>query len=307
MPIQWSNGLTIYLITNLHLYLCLGTCGSLPGRAYSNEKGINNHEEGHAKRGLLIPVELPRFLGVAQNDIYNAMIAPLTPYAIKGAIWYQGESNREMSDYFEKLQALSVGWSKVFQVKDIPLHLVQIAPFDYERKRRSSEPDFLSSLLAENIWKAQYLGAREIAGMSVVPIHDTDIPLKNIHPPHKLPVGNRLALRALKQQYGKSVAASGPSFSGAERVGAKVIVSFSGIDQGLSTKDGEAPTWFEVSEDGKTYVRAEAVINGDKVEVSVLDVSNPKFVRMGWYETAIPTLQDKNGWPVFAFPAQPVQ
>ena len=260
-----------------------------------------------AKQGRLIPVELRGILGVADNDIYNAMIAPLTPYAIKGAIWYQGESNRKSTDYFEKLQALSAGWSQAFYVKDIPLHLVQIAPYDYEKKRGTNEPGPLSSMLADNIWQAQYRGAGEIPGVSVVPIHDTNIPVTNIHPPHKLPVGNRLAARALKEQYGKKIVAAGPSFAGAKRNGSKVVVSFDGIDQGLSTKDGKAPTWFELSADGNTFVKAEAVMNGKTVEVSAADVTAPKFVRMGWYDTAIPTLQDKNGWPVLAFPAQPVK
>ncbi len=260
-----------------------------------------------AKQGRLIPVNLLRFLGVADNDIYNAMIAPLTPYAIKGAIWYQGESNRKSIDYFEKLQALSAGWSEVFNVKDIPLHLVQIAPYDYEKKRGSTEPGPLSSTLADNIWQAQYRGAEEIPGMSVVPIHDTDVPVNNIHPPHKLPVGNRLAARALKQQYGKNMAAAGPRFASAKGNGAKVTVSFNHIDQGLGTSDGNAPTWFELSADGETFVSADAVIKGNTVEVNAAEVSEPKFVRMGWYDTAIPTLQDKNGWPVFAFPAQPVR
>jgi sialate O-acetylesterase len=260
-----------------------------------------------AKQGRFIPVNLSRFLGVADNDIYNAMIAPLTPYAIKGAIWYQGESNRKSTDYFEKLQALSTGWSQAFHVKDIPLHLVQIAPYDYEKKRGTNEPGPLSSILADNIWQTQYRGAEEIPGMSVVPIHDTDIPVNNIHPPHKLPVGNRLAARALKEQYGKDIAAEGPSFAGAKRKGSAVVVAFNNIDQGLGTKDGAAPTWFELSADGENFVSANAAIKGNTVEVNAADVASPKFVRMGWYDTAIPTLQDKNGWPVLAFPAQPVK
>lgn len=143
--------------------------------------------------------------------------------------------------------------------------------------------------------------------MTVVPIHDTNVPITNIHPLHKLPVGNRLAARALKEQYDKKIVAHGPSFAGAKLNGSKAVVSFDGIDQGLSTKDGRAPAWFELSADGNTFVKAVAVINGKTVEVSASDVTAPKFVRMGWYDTAIPTLQDKNGWPVFAFPAQPVK
>ena len=254
-----------------------------------------------AKQGLVIPVNLHGFLGNADNDIYNAMISPLTPFAIKGAIWYQGESNRTAKDYFQKLQALSIGWSKVFNVKDIPLHLVQIAPFQYDKKNPKN------TTLCDNIWTAQYEGAQEIAGMTVVPIHDTNIPINNIHPPHKLPLGNRLALRALKEQYGKGIIASGPNFSGVKLKGSSLVVSFDGIDQGLSTKDGKAPSHFEVSADGKTIVAAEAKIDGSSVIVSSEELLTPKYVRMGWYETALPNLQDKNGWPVFAFSAKEIE
>jgi len=75
----------------------------------------------------------------------------------------------------------------------------------------------------------------------------------------------------------------------------------------LSTTDGKDPIWFELSSDGKTFVKANAVIKGDKVAVSAAEVKDPKFVRMGWADIAIPTLKDKNGWPVFAFGTQPVK
>jgi sialate O-acetylesterase len=217
-------------------------------------------------------------------------------------IWYQGESHRGANDYFKKLQALSAGWSQVFNVKDIPFYQVQIAPFDYTRGKNTND-----STLCDTIWKAQYQGAAEIPGMGVVAIHDTDIDIKNIHPVRKLPVGNRLAAQALKNQYGKDVITTGPAFAGAALNGSKVVVSFKHIDQGLSTIDGQAPSWFELSADGKTFVTANAVINGNTVEVSAAGVAAPKFVRMGWKDIAIPNLNDKNGWPVFAFSAQPVQ
>ena len=143
--------------------------------------------------------------------------------------------------------------------------------------------------------------------MEVVAIHDTNVPINNIHPPHKLPVGNRLAAMALNRVYDQDVVATGPSFTSATRSGVKVVIRFTDIDQGLSTKDGAAPSWIELSADGQQFVSAEAVIQGDTVVVHATDVPNPQFVRMGWYDTAIPNLQDTNGWPVFAFPAQSVR
>ena len=226
---------------------------------------------------------------------------PIAPYTIKGVIWYQGESNRGSKDYFESIKALSAGWSRVFRHPNIPFHMVQVAPFDYSRK------GVPSSLLCDSVWAAQYRAAKEVAGVSVIPIHDTNINVKKIHPRHKQPVGERLAAMALKAQYGKDVVTSGPLFSKATRNQDKVMVSFSGIDQGLTTKDGNAPTCFELSTDGKEFVTATATVQGKQVSVHSDKIPAPKFVRMGWFDTATPTLRDKNGWPVLVFPAQEVK
>ena len=244
----------------------------------------------------------PAIYGQTQNGIWNAMISPVAPYALRGAIWYQGESNWGQPDYFQKLQALSAGWSQLFQVKDIPILQVQIAP---NHMNGQAKPG--STVLADTIWAAQYRGSQEIPGMGIVAIQDTGIEPTNIHPRNKKPVGERLADLALKTQYGKNVVAKGPSFASAKRSGSKVVVGFRDINQGLVTYDGKAPSWFEVSADGKEFVAAEAAIVGDTVEVSAQAVPEPKFVRMGWRDVALANLKDKNGWPVFAFAAQPVE
>jgi tetratricopeptide (TPR) repeat protein len=107
--------------------------------------------------------------GQAPNSICNAMISPVAPYALRGAIWYQGESNHGQPDYFQKLQALSAGWSQIFQVKDIPILQVQIAP---NHMNGQAKPG--STVLADTIWAAQYRGSQEIPGMGIVAIQDTD-------------------------------------------------------------------------------------------------------------------------------------
>lgn len=235
------------------------------------------------------------------SNIHNARILPIAPYVIKGVIWYQGESNRGSTDYFESIKALSAGWSREFRRTNIPLHMVQVAPFDYSRK------GVPSSLLCDSVWAAQYRAAKEVPGVSVISIHDTNINIKKIHPRHKQPVGERLAAMALKAQYGKDVITSGPVFAAATRNRNKVMVSFSGIDQGLTTKDGKAPTCFELSADGKEFVAATATVQGNQVSVHSDKIPAPKFVRMGWSDTAIPSLSDKNGWPAPIFPAQEVK
>jgi len=232
------------------------------------------------------------------SGTFNSMIAPITPYAIKGAIWYQGESNRGSSDYFQCIKALSAGWSRAFGIPDIPLHQVQVAPYSKSKQR--------TSLLSDFVWLAQQKAAREVKGATVIPIHDTGISVTKIHPRHKQPVGERLAAQALKHQYGKMVITSGPTFASAAARDGKVMVTFNGIDKGLATKDGKAPTFFELSEDGRTFVQASAVLKGNQVEVSSDKLRQPRFIQMGWYDTAIPNLMDKNGWPVLAFPPQAI-
>jgi sialate O-acetylesterase len=256
-----------------------------------------------AQKGLKMAFDAPNNpYGDAENFIYNAMVAPLAPYAVQGTIWYQGESNRGSKDYLKKLQALSAGWSQVFRVKDMPLLMVQIAPFDYSKGK-----DLSASLLADTVWAAQYQAADTIPGVAVVPIHDTNIDITDIHPVHKRTVGERLAAAALKNQYKKEgVLASAPRFQSASREGSRVVVSFSGILNGLTTTDGQAPSWLELSSDGVSFVPAQAELKGNTVLVSAESIPEPKFVRMGWRDTAIPNMKDKDAWPVFAFPSQPL-
>ena len=235
------------------------------------------------------------------GSIYNGMVAPLVPFAVKGAIWYQGESNRgnAFPAYFTKLDALITGWREDFQVGDFPFYLVQIAPHQYNKKQPGDD-----ETLCRNIWAAQYKAAKEIKNCGIVPIHDTlHGNIGDIHPWDKKPVGERLANLALKKDYGKDVAWTGPEFASAKATGGKIIVSFQGIDQGLTTTDGKEPACFEIAGADKVFVPAKAAIEGDTVVVTAEGVSSPKHVKMGWLETQVPNLADKNGWPVFQFPA----
>lgn len=246
------------------------------------------------------PAEAEAFkLGPKSSKIYDGRVAPLINYSIKGVIWYQGESNSGADNYFEALKALHAGWSRAFEMPELPFYQVQIAPYNKAEEK--------TSLISECVWAAQYRAASEIPGMGIVPLHDTGISVKHIHPRSKQPVGERLAALALKHQYGKDVVTTGPVFASAKRAGAKVRVRFDHVDQGLVTNNGEPPKFFELSADGKTFVEADARIIGDQVEVVAESIAQPSFVRMGWFDIAIPNLADKNGWPVFAFPAQPVK
>jgi sialate O-acetylesterase len=247
-----------------------------------------------------IPPEEYASLGLKQkgSSIYNSAIAPLSAYALKGAIWYQGESNRGTAEYFDCVKALQAGWSRAFGMLEMPLYQVQVAPFDHSRK------GIKSSLASDTVWAGQQRAAHELTGVELVAIHDTNINVSKIHPRRKKPVGERLAALALKHQYGKDVVTAGPQVAKASRAGDRIMVDFADIASRLSTRDNKPPCCFELSADGTTFVEVNAKLVGNTVEIDASQLGAATYVRMGWYDAAIPNLQDDNGWPVFAFPGQ---
>ena len=229
---------------------------------------------------------------------WNAMIRPLVPYAIRGAVWYQGESNNgEGMLYLDRMKALVGGWRAVWQQGDFPFHIVQLAPYNYSKKDPST--DRADTRLAE-IWEAQAESVRQIPHSGMAVINDIG-DLKDIHPRNKQEVGRRLALIALAQDYGRAdVVASGPVAAGHRIDGDKVRVRFQHA-AGLKSRDGKPLTWFEVAgADGK-FVDAEAVIEGEEVVVRAAGVAAPKAVRFAFSQLAEPNLVNGAGLPAGTF------
>jgi len=226
--------------------------------------------------------------------LYNGMIAPVVPYAIRGALWYQGESNNgEGMLYFEKKKALIEGWRKLWNDPNMPFLFVQLAPYDYTGK-----PETTSGL--PGIWEAQVATLKiPHTGMAVT----VDISaLKDIHPRNKQDVGKRLALWALANTYGKEgIVYSGPLYKGSKVEGDKVRISFDHVGGGLAARDGKALTFFTIAGADKKFVPAVAEIQGNDVIVSAKDVKNPVAVRFGWHEEAEPNLSNKEGLPASPF------
>ncbi len=222
--------------------------------------------------------------------IYNAMIAPLKPVAIRGAIWYQGESN--MGDgmmYFEKKKALIGGWRKVWGQGDFPFGFVQLAPFD--RYGGDRQP---------KLWEAQTASLSiPNTGMAVT----TDITtLRNIHPPNKQDVGLRLALWALATSYDKKdLVYSGPMYKSMKVSGKTIVLTFDHVGGGLASRDGKDLDWFEIAGDDKAFAKASAKIVGNTIVVSCDTVAKPAAVRFGWSQKATPNLMNKEGLPASPF------
>ena len=222
--------------------------------------------------------------------IYNAMVHPLVPYAIRGALWYQGESNNgEGMLYFEKMKALVGGWRTIWKQGDFPFLFVQLAPYRY------GKPEALPG-----IWEAQ-TAALSIpnTGMAVI----TDIAtVGNIHPPDKQDVGHRLALWALAKTYGKNVGSyASPLIHTFEVEGDKVRVSFKNAEAGLKSRDGQPLNWFTIAGADKKFVPAKAEIVANAVVVSAPEVGKPVAVRFGWNELAEPNLANTAGLPASPF------
>jgi sialate O-acetylesterase len=224
--------------------------------------------------------------------LYNGMIHPLLPYTIRGAIWYQGESNNgEGMLYNEKMKALIAGWRSVWKNDELPFLFVQLAPFKYGRRN----PEDLAG-----IWEAQTATlAVPNTGMAVT----TDIGnVRDIHPRNKQDVGARLALWALAKTYGKQdVVYSGPLYRGMKVEGDSIRLSFDHVGGGLVSRDGEDLTWFTIAGKDLEFVKAKAVIDGDTVVVSADGVKNPVAVRFGFDQVAEPNLSNKAGLPASPF------
>ena len=237
--------------------------------------------------------------------IFNAMIAPIASFAMRGALWYQGESNlmgtNEDNDYItyeDKMRALVNGWRQVWDEGTFPFYFVQIAPFKYYggKIRRANTPEMLAEF-----WDLQFRAARDIKKTGVVVTTDGVDNLDDIHPRDKQDVGHRLALLALNKTYDKDVPCSGPTFRKMKISGNTAILKFDNTDRGLMSKDSQPLTWFTIAgADGK-FVPADAKINGDTVEVSAAGVNKPKTVRFGWSEIAQPNFYNGAGLPAQPF------
>lgn len=225
--------------------------------------------------------------------LYNGMIHALVGFPIRGAIWYQGESNHgDGMLYFEKKKALINGWRELWGQGNFPFYYVQIAPFQYG----SEDPAILAKF-----WEAQ-AAVQQIANTGMVVINDIAT-LNNIHPPNKQDVGLRLANLALKNDYGKSeVVAESPSFDSLELLDGRLQVTLQNTGGGLKTRDGAAPTHFEIIGPGSGgFQPATAKIEGDSVVLTSAEVSTPVAFRFAWNKLAEPNLCGGTGLPVGAF------
>lgn len=237
---------------------------------------------------------------VTKGGLYRKHIAPVVPYAIRGAIWYQGESNAQptplaSSKYDLRLVELVEGWRKEWGY-EFPFAWVQLPNY----QKRQTEPVEELSLWApmrETMWKAKRIPK---TGMAItIDLGGGDS--ASLHPANKQDIGARLAQWALADVYGdKTAVASGPLMKSHSIKGGEVVIEFDYTNGGL-VKKGDSLKSFAICGDDKKWVWADARIDGDKVIVSSASVPAPVAVRYGWAQNPIASLYNGAGQPASPF------
>lgn len=224
--------------------------------------------------------------------LYNAMIHPLLPYPIRGAIWYQGESNAERAYQYRELFPLMINdWRKHWKMGNFPFYFVQLASF--RDKKADPAPSDWAELREAQL---RTLSVPNTGMASAVDIGDA----KDIHPRNKQEVGRRLSLIARANVYGENIPYSGPIYVSKQVVGNKVTLSFKHTDDGLKAKGGTL-RGFEIAGEDHQFHWAQASISGNKVIVWSDDVKKPLAVRYSWADNPDGNLYNEAGLPASPF------
>jgi sialate O-acetylesterase len=234
------------------------------------------------------------------GTMFKGMISPMVPFAIKGVLWYQGESNvlrHDHQTYPEKFRLLVASWRRLFNDADMPFYYVQLAPYSYSaRKDTRNNEDLLPYM-----WEAQ-TSSLTLKNTGMVVTTDLVDNLADIHPSYKWEIAHRLALVALNGVYQqKGMVYSGPSFVSAKRKKKALMLSFDHVGGGLALSDGKPLTWFSIAGKDLQFAPAAAVIEGNQLKVLAPTVKKPMYVRFAWSEKAQPNFINKEGLPALPF------
>lgn len=224
--------------------------------------------------------------GALRNGLYNGMLFPLLPYAIKGAAWYQGEANNNRPKQYQIiLPNMIQSWRNEFDCGDFPFLIVQIAPFKN---------------LSPEIREAQLIISQKVKNTALIVTTDCG-DSADIHPANKKPVGERLALAAEALAYNEKIEFSGPIYQSCKIKGNKATLNFTHIGSGLATKNNNPLKGFTIAGKDKKFVPAVAEIKGRGIIVYSKDVKKPVAVRYGWSNVPDVNLFNVEGLPASPF------
>jgi sialate O-acetylesterase len=239
--------------------------------------------------------------GGEPGKFYTTMIQPLIPFALKGFLWYQGESGCFLNEnirYAYKQKTLIESWRSDWGDPKLPFYYVQIAPYTYSGAK-DVRPHTVENL--PEFWEAQALTLK-LPNTGMITITDLVDSIVDLHPGYKWEVGRRLALVALNKAYGmKDVVCSGPMCRKIKFAGNKIELTYENTSCGLTSRDGKPLTWFSVAGSDGKFVPANAVIHDNKVIVSSPEVPVPVNVRFAWNEAAQSNFINKEGLPAVPF------
>jgi sialate O-acetylesterase len=260
-------------------------------QAWISKEVISSYQEVN-----LDEVDITERTNHIPTALYNAMISPLIPYTIQGALWYQGESNRmEPEVYKELFPAMVKDWRARWEIGDFPFYYVQIAPYWY------NDMETFSS--AEN---SAFIRETQLLCVDLIPNSGIAITMDigdkwSIHPPKKKEVADRLLFNALQQSYGfKAVDGLSPVYESMEIQEGKVLLSFKNAEAGLYAYKGLSG--FEVAGTDKVFYPAKAkIVERRKVEVQCDQVTSPVAVRYAWSNWVEGTLFDTSLLPASSF------
>jgi len=256
--------------------------------------------EGGWKAAVSVDARPPHLMPLGYENyptmpsvLFQGMIRPLAPLALTGVIWYQGEANQfKPAQYRTLLPAMIADWRGVFGQGDFPFYIVSLPSFTARQTKPGTDG-----------WTAvretQAFTARTVpnAGLAVtVDTGDAD----NIHPTNKLPVGERLALVALRNTYHRDVICAGPTFAKVETLPGALRIHFTNTNGGLVVK-GKKLGEFSVAGADRVWHWAEARLEGDNVIVSSQQVPTPVAVRYAWQANPLATLFNGAGLPAEPF------
>jgi sialate O-acetylesterase len=234
----------------------------------------------------------PRSDSARPSGLFNGMVMPLTPFTIRGVIWYQGESNSDRPFQYRKLfPAMIRDWRRAWGEGDFPFLYVQLANWGVHTLKWRW-PDLREA-------QSRALSLPKTGMVVTIDIGDGS----NIHPRNKQEVGHRLALAAQGIAYGRDVVYSGPTYDSMMSEGGSLRLHFKNADGGLVAKSLSiiSVSGFEIAGEDRKFVGADARIDGDTVVVSSEDVAQPVAVRYGWGMNPRPSIYNQAGLPASPF------